>query len=340
MQNHNFLWPMKTLTQHASLIALTALMSVLAGATPVTNWTERTGDTPVSGLDTASPTLGDGTPNSADAMSIYATIPTITLANVGDKVTLSGAASLSGIVGNPNQFRWGIYSVNGSSDDTGWLGYMGNHGHATSAANLLERTNPNTSWYMSSLSGAAPTIASGIAPATGFTDGTYNFLLTLERTASGIQIDSSIIRSSDSTQFGLITFEDTTPQTTTFDRVGILTGGVLDADLVQFSNIDVTFTAAPEAPPQITSFTGLGGGLWKLTLKGASNTGYEFRSSATLEFTPGTLVENLTQEDPGDPGAIGGANDSVITTDENGDATLRLTLAGGPANFVRAQSIP
>jgi hypothetical protein len=331
---------MKTLTQSAFLIALTALMSGLARATPVTNWTERLGDTPASGLDTASPTLGDGTPNSADAMSIYATIPTVTLANVGEKVTLSGSATLSGIAGNPNQFRWGLYSMNGSSDDTGWLGYMGNHGHTTNAANLLERTNPNTSWYMSSAGGAAPTIASGIAPATGFADGTYNFLLTLERTASGIQIDTSIIRSSDSKQFGLISFEDTTPQTTTFDRVGILIGGVLDADQVQFSNIDVTFTAAPEAPPQIASFVGLGGGLWELTLEGAPDTAYEFRSSTTLEFTPGTLVQNLTQGDPDDAGTISGPNESVITTNETGDATLRLTLAGGPANFVRAQSIP
>jgi hypothetical protein len=52
------------------------------------------------------------------------------------------------------------------------------------------------------------------------------------------------------------------------------------------------------------------------------------------------LVENLTQEDPGDPGTIGGTNDSVLTTDGSGNATVRLTLTGDPRDFVRAVSLP
>jgi hypothetical protein len=93
-------------------------------------------------------------------------------------------------------------------------------------------------------------------------------------------------------------------------------------------------------PPRITTFTTIGGGVWELTLVGEANTKYELRSSTTLEFNPGDLVENLTQEDLGDPGTIGGPNNSVLTTDASGNATVRLTLTGDPKDFVRAVSLP
>ncbi|BCX46845.1 hypothetical protein HAHE_07530 [Haloferula helveola] len=96
---------------------------------------------------------------------------------------------------------------------------------------------------------------------------------------------------------------------------------------------------APQVGPMITSFTSVGPNLWELELSGDADTAYEFRSSTTLDFDPGTLVENLTQGDPGDAGSIGGANDSVLTTDSNGDGKARLTLSGGPADFVRAQNV-
>jgi hypothetical protein len=89
----------------------------------------------------------------------------------------------------------------------------------------------------------------------------------------------------------------------------------------------------------ITSITSMGGGIWELTLVGAAETGYEFRSSPVVDFNPGTLVENLAPGDPGDPGSIGGTNDSLLTTDSNGDATVRMAL-GGLANFVVAQLPP
>ena len=90
---------------------------------------------------------------------------------------------------------------------------------------------------------------------------------------------------------------------------------------------------------RISSFSAVGGGIWEVTLEGEPGTTYEFRSSAVLDFNPGTLVENLTQGDPGDPGTIGGVNDANVTTDGSGNATIRMTLAGS-ANFVRAQTPP
>lgn len=90
----------------------------------------------------------------------------------------------------------------------------------------------------------------------------------------------------------------------------------------------------PSPTAVITSFQQVGVDLFELTLVGSPNTGYEFFSSPTLEFSPGTLVEDLL---PGVPavGSIGGTNDSVFTTDSNGDGTVRMTLTG-PKNFVVA----
>lgn len=92
--------------------------------------------------------------------------------------------------------------------------------------------------------------------------------------------------------------------------------------------------------PQITSITSIGGGVWELTLKANPNTAFEFRSSTTLNFNPGALVENLTHGDPGDAGTISGTNNNVLTTDGSGVGKVRLMLSGDPADFVRAQSIP
>jgi hypothetical protein len=106
---------------------------------------------------------------------------------------------------------------------------------------------------------SAPSIGTASVPGTAFTDGTYNLLLTLERTAAGIQIDGSIIRASDSKQFGLISFEDTTPETYSFNRVGFLNGNNLDLDRVLFSTIDVTFMAVPEPSAAALGLLGAAG---------------------------------------------------------------------------------
>lgn len=120
-------------------------------------------------------------------------------------------------------------------------------------------------------------------------------------------------------------------------RIGVL--GQTDGDVFKFDN--VTVSAATPAPFKITSFTSIDRnlGIWQVTLAGASNTAYVFRSSTTLDFSSGTLVENLT---PGVPaaGAMDGANDSVVTTDGSGNATVRMTLTGDPSDFIRAESAP
>ena len=89
------------------------------------------------------------------------------------------------------------------------------------------------------------------------------------------------------------------------------------------------------APPQITTFTEVGGGLWEVTLLGNPSTAYEFRSTPDLAFNTGTLVTNLTQGNPADPDDIGGPNNSLLITDASGVGVARVALSG-PRQFIRA----
>ncbi len=100
-------------------------------------------------------------------------------------------------------------------------------------------------------------------------------------------------------------------------------GGVTGINEVQF---DGTLVSEPSTTLAITSITSLGSGDFELTLKGGNLTAYEFYSSTSLDFDSGTLVENLVQI----VGSVGGTNDSVLTTDGSGNATVQMELTGSP----------
>jgi hypothetical protein len=62
-------------------------------ATPVIGtWANATGDGLILNPDTAAPTLGDGSANSADGEMIHSPFSPITLANSGDKLFLMAAS--------------------------------------------------------------------------------------------------------------------------------------------------------------------------------------------------------------------------------------------------------
>lgn len=260
----------------------------------------------LTGANTASPTVGDGTSNSADSAGIYASFPTITLSNNGNKITLTGSVTVAGILTNAsnNQIRAGLYNHNASSDTTGWLGYFGSQGalqpvNSNIAGRIYERTNPNTTWFMSSSSGSAvATNNPAGGPGVELTDGTYNFSLSIEQVAGGLQISTSIIRASDSTNFVNFSYLDTTPSTTSFDRVGFLIGNGLDADLAQFSNIDVTYSDAPATPISILS-AGFNGAAFDLVVSGFDITKqYVLKRSANLQDSfPTTAAGPFTPTD-------------------------------------------
>ncbi|MCP4894610.1 MAG: hypothetical protein GY911_12465, partial [Actinomycetales bacterium] len=102
-----------------------------------------------------------------------------------------------------------------------------------------------------------------------------------------------------------------------------------------FPGLQIEGSFGPETGVAITEITSVGGGTWQLTIKGEPNTAYEFRSSTTLDFNPGMLVDPLAAGVP----AVGTINGTSLTTGGSGDGTVRVMLAG-LRNFVRAQDVP
>jgi len=242
-----------------SLLAAAVPFSLAASAQGalVTGWTDaNTAGVAFADEGTASPTFGTGAEGSADTAWPYASFPTISLSSIGNAITLSGSATFTGISGASSlreMLRMGLFNENGSSDTTGWLGYWLGNGDGASGGRLYERIDPNSGVFPSG-TGASP-IATATAPGVPFESGaasTYNFSLMLTRVADGMQIDSSIVRTSDSQEMAAISVLDTTVSVTDFNRVGFLFGGNLDVDQVRFNNI----TVVPE--PSAALLGGLG----------------------------------------------------------------------------------
>ncbi len=246
----------------AALATFVALNASAEGALVTGTWVKASGATGVAltNTTTASPTWGNGTTDNADASSIYSPFPTITLANPGDKIVLSGSAEMFGV--SPGTagsiFRFGLFNVNGSATTAGWLGYFVQSAASGGTGSLQERNAGNTSAFTSTSSGTAtlqtlPVVASAISSTV------YNFSFSLERNAtSELIITTSLVRASDSVEFAGASFPDTTVNAGafTFDRVGFQGTTDLNADQIQLNNVDVTFTSVPE--PSAAFLGGLG----------------------------------------------------------------------------------
>lgn len=233
----------------------------------MTNWTQTAPTTNPngSGLDTASPVFGDGSSGSANGAQVYAATPAHTLATVGDTLTFSGSVTLNlSATGGSDQFRIGVFDSNGQTGTTGWLGYFATNSGTGGNPNgrLWERTATNGTAYFNN--SQTPTVAADERQAfagTGtFGSGTYDFSLSLERTETGLTVVWSIVGTGGGTYSIGGTYQDSTPLTYAFDRVGFMSGGGLNANLMSFSNVDLTFTSAsvPE-PSTFAAWAGLVG---------------------------------------------------------------------------------
>lgn len=226
-------------------------------ATAITSWSLISGATAVIGGTNASPTLGNGTTNNADNHAMAATFTGGTLVNAGDTITLSGTVTFLGVEsGAADQFRFGLFDVNGQAGNTGWLGYFATNANTTTTGRLAERSDPNSAIATSStgVTSIQTATASGNAAFDFTTNTTYSFVLSYERLANGsLDIDWSL---SNGAGYSLSsTFNDTTPETYAFNRVAFLTGDSQNADQLTFNNVDVTFTPVPE--PSIALLGGL-----------------------------------------------------------------------------------
>ena len=91
---------------------------------------------------------------------------------------------------------------------------------------------------------------------------------------------------------------------------------------------------------KITSISQVEANLFEITVTASPNLQYQFIASETLDFPNGTIVTQLSQASPDDPGTISGGDLSVITPDEDGNATVRLPLTFSPQGFIRLQDAP
>lgn len=210
------------------------------GQTLITNWTVLSGT--VSGATSANPVFGNG--STVANTEIYTNVGGYSLA-VGDAITFSGTFTMTGnSTSAADQLRIGMLYSNGSSNNIGLLGYWFGNADATTIGTLREKTSPASAVDILSTSGtSAPGFAStGVA----FTStGSYTFSISYLRTASNA-LSISWLLSNGGTYVLTKSISDTTVVSGfTFDTVGILTGGGVNATQISFSNLAITYVPEP-----------------------------------------------------------------------------------------------
>jgi hypothetical protein len=195
--------------------------------------------------------------------TIGAAPTTLTLANVGDQISLSGVVSFFG--GSPNgnsQWRIGLFSEGARSDlgtpGFNWLGYFFGPGHNT-ASTFYERTDPNSGMYASGTgavgAGSGNNPGSIIAANTAY-DLNFNILRS---GLNELQFNFSFARQGGGYTSTSALITDATPTTFSFDRVGMLSGSSLNATEIRYDNLVVTYTAVPEPTSLALALLGLAG---------------------------------------------------------------------------------
>jgi len=191
---------------------------------------------------------------------------TLTLANIGDTISLTGTATFTGgsAYGN-TQWRIGLFyrdnrlGVNTGIQGTNWLGYFIGAGQGA-ASSFYERNDPNTGMYAS---GTGATVAgSGNNPGVNFDAGVYDLTFNiLYSAANTLQFNFSIIEQAGGSSYSSIsaTMTDASPSTYSFDRVGMLSGGSVSATEIRYDNLAVTYTPVPEPASFALAVLGLAG---------------------------------------------------------------------------------
>jgi hypothetical protein len=228
-----------------------------------------------SNLGTNSPTVGNGTLDigdgpigngSANSGIITSTIPTVSLLD-GQSIILSGNMTIIGAkaTGEDVGIQIGLMyepgTVPNPVDDKGWLGYKIDNATALSAAaaagNLRARTTTGTNFATTtwiSSSGGRDTVINSIpnnTPGIGtFSDGTYSFNITVEADGANVIVSGSILgtgATAFTNVFGPVTVSAAAQKTFDFNRVGLWSVSPLNADQINFSNIDVSVVPEPSS---------------------------------------------------------------------------------------------
>jgi hypothetical protein len=233
-------------------VVAAATMSASALAAPVTGWQvdpilEPTDPAPIAGAGTASPTLGDGSPQSASNSAMFASFPAITLAD-GEQITLTGSITLVGTTPSQNNLRWGLFKDDGVAPDTGgWRGYIAEASSRGIGGTMLVRNPAGTDFanqtFMSTTNGRSAALAAAVNSGADLLDGTYQVTMVAARFGNEMELRGSFIGGTDFKDvYRSATDADPAriPAGFQFDRTGFLSGGAIAADQLAFNNIDVT----------------------------------------------------------------------------------------------------
>lgn len=247
---------MKARSTHVLL--LSSLMALLgfsnaASAATIANWKALSTPPPdgLAGLNTDSPTFGDGTAEDADALvgaGLFGTDAdpaTVTL-SVGETLTVTGTLNLTG--GNSSLYRFGVLNDGGQfalDDRTNWDG-----GWIHSIDDDLFRARTDGSF--ASVGGNAEDLNAAQSTAGSFNgDSTldYTFSMSITRdSATTVNVVSSIIGGDNSFSQEYIANDITTDQFT-YNAFGFFFSN--DADLDQAAFTNVQYNTIPE-PSSIT----------------------------------------------------------------------------------------
>lgn len=326
---------------HSVALAIAMLFGTQAFAVGVTGWQIDTSfggpNNPVlTGENTSSPTVGDGSLNNAQDTAIYASFPQVSLAD-GQQISLTGSATFVGIAPQHGTFRWGLLYEDGTPavDTFGWMGFLNENSNLQNSGNLNSK-NPNGHNF------DGVTFASTVAPPgetaraitldssrdrefDEFAAGTYDFTMTVGRFGNEVYVDSSLSSASGFLQKSRYATEaDPVRLTFNYNRVGLLAGNVLTADQVAYSNIDVS-TAPIEALTLQVTTSGAAAGSTKIvnSLGQAVDLNYYEISSAT-----GALSLSGWNPLDSNPGVVGpgwnvaGGASGLVLSETNLDGAL------------------
>ena len=226
----NFLWTP----------ALLVVITGLAKGEPVTKWVATNGDTGFSGGSAAtnSPITTD-----ADAETVVGSVPAVML-TIGDTIVLSGLVTITGNAGAMpgNQFRWGVFNAPGVPVTGVGSNYVGVWATAPAAgpATLVTANGSTANPFSGS---ASTTIASARDPEgdTSQFGSALTFGLTITRlNATEISIAATLSNGGALLIQGPATAAPASPSSFTYDSVGFLLGGTLNASSASFSMVEVT----------------------------------------------------------------------------------------------------